>query len=208
MIVVYFFFLVLLFIVIVMLVPLKVKIKYSEVEDKSLKTDNKIEIYILKIIKIKTINLKSKEKINNKKKYKIDAIYKLLKNYLTFEKQEKKIVSKKELQKIFNSIYYEKFDIDIGINLENSIINAYLITIINIVINMFILKNEKNISLDNTRYYTYISNNIFNLRMNLIINCNLIVINFIIIKIIYRVIKLNTKKNSKIPKRKMQIAKS
>jgi len=198
MIAIYIILIIIILIILSIVFPIRIKIHYNESEKKELKIVNKIEIYIFKIIKVKSIEIKSKNKIEKKKSnYKVNAIYKLINNYVEYIKKEKKIMSKKEFSKIFKSIYYEKMDFDIGINLNNPIINAYIIALSNIFINMFIIKNEKRINLTNMNYSTYISNNIFNLRINAIIRVKLVNIIVVIAKIVMRVMKIKRKEKNK-----------
>lgn len=182
----------------VFFIPIRVKIDYAEKERKDLKILNKIEIYIFYFIKIKTIELKNKKEIENKKgSYKVDAIFKLVGTYIEYSKKEKEIINTKDLKKIINSIYYEKINIDIGINLKDPIINAYLITAINILLNLFIIKKQNKMKLENVSYATYISNNIFNLKLNCIIRFRVANTIITIIKIIVRLREVERKYGEK-----------
>lgn len=179
-------------------IPIRVKIDYVEKERKDLKVLNKIEIYIFYFLKIKTVKLKNKKEIENKKgSYKIDAIYKLVSTYIEYSNKEKEIINTKDLKKLINSIYYEKLNIDVGINLKDPIINAYLITIINILLNLFIIKNQSKIKLKNLDYSTYISNNIFNLKLNCIIRFRVANTIITIIKVIVKLRKVEKKYGEK-----------
>lgn len=182
----------------VFFIPIRVKIDYAEKERKDLKILNKIEIYIFYFIKIKTIELKNKKEIENKKgSYKVDAIFKLVSTYIEYSKKEKEIINTKDLKKIINSIYYEKINIDIGINLKDPIINAYLITAINILLNLFIIKKQNKMKIKNVSYATYISNNIFNLKLNCIIRFRVANTIITIIKIIVRLREVEKKYGEK-----------
>ncbi len=182
----------------VFFIPIRVKIDYVEKERKDLKILNKIEIYIFYFIKIKTIELKNKKEIENKKgSYKVDAIFKLVSTYIEYSKKEKEIINTKDLKKIINSIYYEKINIDIGINLKDPIINAYLITAINILLNLFIIKKQNKMKIKNVSYATYISNNIFNLKLNCIIRFRVANTIITIIKIIVRLREVEKKYGEK-----------
>lgn len=182
----------------VFFIPIRVKIDYAEKERKDLKILNKIEIYIFYFIKVKTIELKNKKEIENKKgSYKVDAIYKLVSTYIEYSKKEKEIINTKDLKKIINSIYYEKINIDIGINLKDPIINAYLITVINILLNLFIIKKQNKMKLKNVSYATYISNNIFNLKLNCIIRFRVANTIITIIKIIVKLREVERKYGEK-----------
>lgn len=198
MIAIYIILIILVLILGLILIPIRVKIDYAEKERKDLKVLNKIEIYIFYFIKIKKIELKNKKEIENKNgNYKIDAIYKLLSTYIEYLKKEKQLITSKDIKKLLNSIYYEKLNIDVGINLQNPIVNAYLITIINIVLNLFIMKNQSKMKLKNTSYSTYISNNIFNLKLNCIIRFRVANTIITIIKIIVKLRKVEKKYGEK-----------
>ena len=184
------------FIVAVICIPLKVKIDYTEEEKKRLDIKNKIEIYILGFVKIKTIHLNQEDKIKKKGQYQVNATYQLLSNYLGFLKQEELYVEKNNLKKIFHSIFYENLDISIGFNLQEPILNAYLMALINTVLNIFFAINASNINLKNINYITYVSNDFFHLQVKGIIKFRIVNNIITIIKIVKRIREVK-KKNGK-----------
>lgn len=193
-------------IIVTLLIPIRLKIYYSESERKNLKVKNRIEIYILYFFKIKTIRLENKKKIKSKN-YNINAIYKVINSYMEYYKNQEKMITKKEISDLINNIYYEKMDITLKINLKNPILNSYIISIINIIINIFIIKNQKRMNLKNTRYFTTISDNIFNANITSIVRIKLINIIAIVIKIGVRAIKLKSNnKKSNVSNQKKKIA--
>lgn len=193
-------------IIVTLLIPIRLKIYYSESERKNLKVKNRIEIYILYFFKIKTIRLENKKKIKSKN-YNINAIYKVINSYMEYYKNQEKMITKKEISDLINNIYYEKMDITLKINLKNPILNSYIISIINIIINIFIIKNQKRMNLKNTRYFTTISDNIFNANITSIVRIKLINIIAIVIKIGVRAIKLKrNNKKSNVSNQKKKIA--
>ena len=64
---------------------------------------------------------------------------------------------------------------------------------INVVINMFIAKNIKKFNLQNTKYKTYISGEVYNIKIDSIIHLQLANIIYIIIKIIFKLRKVEKK---------------
>lgn len=185
---------ILLFLFAFLIIPVRVKIRYREQEKRDLKIVNNINIYIFYFIKIKTLKLENKEKIEKKNNsYKVDAIFKVINTYLDYLKKEKAIIKADDITKIIKSIYYEKMDIDVGINLSDPIANAYAITMLNILINILIMKNQDRMNIKNIKYNTYISNNIFNLRLKCIIRFSLANTIITIIKIIIRLSEVKRK---------------
>lgn len=177
----------------VVCIPIKIKIDYTEEEKKRLDIKNKIEIYILGFIKIKTIHLNQEDKIKKKGAYQVNATYQLLSNYLGFLKQEELYVEKSTLKKIFHSIFFEHLDISIGLNLQEPILNAYLMALINAVLNIFFAINASNINLKNTNYITYISNDFFHLQVKGIIKFRIVNNIITIIKIVKRIREVKKK---------------
>lgn len=180
----------------VICIPIKVKIDYTEEEKKKLDIKNKIEIYILGVIKIKTIRLNQEDKIKKKGTYQINATYQLLSNYFEYLRQEERYVQKNNFKKIFHSIFFEQLDILIGFNLQEPILNAYLMALINGVLNIFFAINTSNINLKNTNYITYVSNDFFHLQVKGIIKFRIVNNIITILKIVKRIREVK-KKNGK-----------
>ena len=161
-----------------------------------------IKIYVLRVIKVKTIKLNKKNKTGKKRKdikKIINYIYTFLNQYIKYNNQSKILMSKKDLKKINNSLTFDKFHLDFGINLKEPITNAYIIAIFNTLINLYIAKNDKKFNLNNTCYYTYISDRILDLKFYGIINFKLTNTIIVIIKIIInlrKVVKQNGKTTS------------
>ncbi|MDO4283354.1 MAG: hypothetical protein Q4D02_06905 [Clostridia bacterium] len=190
-------FIILILVISIIVIPVRFKIQYREDEKKNLQVKNKIEIYILYFIKIKTVKMKDKSNIDKEDgEYRVNAIYKILNMYLKYLRQQEMIMTKEDLKKIFDSIYIEKMNLKFGINLSNPILNAYVIVLANTIINMFIMKNERKMKLKNIEYSTYVSENIFNLKLNCIIRFHLANTIITIIKMIIRIREVS-KKNGK-----------
>ena len=189
---------VIIFVILILLVPIRIKTQYGESERENLKIQNKVKIYILYFLKIKTINLKDKKKIENQKGYyKENAIYKLLDMYINYYKMQKQLIKKEEITNLLKKIYYEKMYIEFKINLQNPIVNAYIITFINVIINIFIMISQERMDLKNVHYSTSVSDNIFNLHVDSVIRVRLISIIPLIAQIGVRIIKLKKSKKSK-----------
>ncbi len=178
--------------------------KIKKYKSESVKEKHYIKFKILKFITVYTINLdKNKKKNDDKKLYKntsndplemvINAIFNALDKLVTSEKINKALLTPKDLRNILNSLYFKKVSLDLGINFLNTILNAYVITVINVIINMFINNNLNKFNLNDTRYKTYISGEVYNIKINSIIDIKLANIIYIIIKIIYKLRKVEKK---------------
>ena len=132
----------------------KFKINYLE-ENKSsnlIQNKNYIELYLFGI-KIKNIRLERKihaPKTSNKETNTIYMIAKQIKKSLSYNEIVNIVTG------ILKTVKIHKLDMDLGINLNDPIYNAYIIALINALIPLFIV-NNKNINLDNIKYNTFIS---------------------------------------------------
>lgn len=178
--------------------------KIKKYKNESIKEKHYLKIKILKFITVYKINLdKNKNKNDSKKLYKnstndplemvVNSIFNALDKAVTSEKVNKALLNSKDLKNVINSIYISKLHLDFGINLINSILNAYVSTIINVIINMVIASNINKFNLENTRYKTYISGEVYNIKIDSIIDVKLANIIYIIIKIIYKLRKVEKK---------------
>ena len=202
MIVAYILFFILFLFLIILLVPARVKLKYSvntdfskEKENEELKTLNYVEIYLLYFVKIKKIKIANVQEAGKTKRV-LGVIYKFLLDFLNFQKIDEVILKKDEIKKIGKSIFIQKLDLNFSVNLRNELLNVYVISILNAVINMYLAKNVDKMNLDKVRYETYISNKILSIDVYSIIRLNLVNTICIIAKIIMRVRKV-VKKNGK-----------
>lgn len=194
---------IILIILLVLVVPLKIKVNLNiktnnENSKETLKMENKIEIYILRFIKIKTIDLKQKDKTNIKNKEKestkvVDDVSKLADNVITYEKRKYLVINKKDLKKLMRSITFNEFYLIFGFNFKEPIINAYVIAIINSLINIYLAQNLDKFKIEDTAYKTYISNKIIDFNFFSIINFKLVNNIIIIFKIIIKLRKVVNK---------------
>lgn len=178
--------------------------KIKKYKSETVKEKHYLKIKILGFILIfkKDLN-KNKKKNDDNKLYKnvsndplemvINSVFNVLDNAVTGEKINKALLKSKDIKTIINSIYLKKFYLDLGINLLQPILNAYISTLINVVINMFIAKNIKKFNLQNTKFKTYISGEVYNIKIDSIIHLQLANIIYIIIKIIFRLRKVEIK---------------
>ncbi len=178
--------------------------KIKKYKSETVKEKHYLKIKILGFILIfkKDLN-KNKKKNDDNKLYKnvsndplemvINSVFNALDNAVTGEKINKALLKSKDIKTIINSIYLKKFYLDLGINLLQPILNAYISTLINVVINMFIAKNIKKFNLQNTKFKTYISGEVYNIKIDSIIHLQLANIIYIIIKIIFRLRKVEIK---------------
>lgn len=178
--------------------------KIKKYKSETVKEKHYLKIKILGFILIfkKDIN-KNKKKNNDNKLYKnvsndplemvINSVFNALDKAVTGEKIYKGLLNSKDIKTIINSIYVKKIYLDLGINLLQPILNAYISTLINVVINMYIAKNIKKFNLQNTKYKTYISGEVYNIKIDSIIHLQLANIIYIIIKIIFKLRKVEKK---------------
>lgn len=168
----------------------KFKINYLE-ENKSsnlIQNKNYIELYLFGI-KIKNIRLERKihaPKTSNKETNTIYMIAKQIKNSLTYNQILDIITG------LLKTVKVNKLDMDLGINLNDPIYNAYIIALINALIPLFIV-NNKNINLDNIKYNTFISEKTLFLNIKCELSISIIRNIFRIFKIIIVLIKQKIK---------------
>lgn len=193
--------------------PIKIDIKHEIVptfnklkkyKSETVKEKHYLKIKILGFILVykKDLN-KNKKKNDDKKLYKnvsndplemvINSVFNALDKAVTGEKINKALLNSKDIKNFINSIYVKKLKLDLGINLINTILNAYISTLINVAINMFIANNINRFNLKNVRYKTYISGEVYNIKIDSIIHLQLANIIYIIIKIIFKLRKVEKK---------------
>lgn len=191
--------------------PIKIEIKYEIVptfnklkkyKSETVKEKHYLKIKLLGFILVYKKDL-NKKKNDDKKLYKnvsndplemvINLVFNALDKALIGEKINKALLNSKDIKNFINSIYVKKLKLDLGINLINTILNAYISTLINVAINMFIANNINRFNLENTRYKTYISGEVYNIKIDSIIHLQLANIIYIIIKIIFKLRKVEKK---------------
>lgn len=169
----------------------KFKINYLE-ENKSsnlIQNKNYIELYLFGI-KIKNIRLERKihaPKTSNKETNTIYMIAKQIKKSLSYNEILNIVTG------ILKTVKIHKLDMDLGINLNDPIYNAYIIALINALIPLFIVNNNKNINLDNIKYNTFISEKTLFLNIKCELSLSIIRNIFRIFKIIIVLIKQKIK---------------
>lgn len=188
----------------ILIIPVKVRVNFSmQSENKKNKEDlntiNRVDIYILRFVKIKTIDSKKKDrtnentKNNNNKISVIDDISKAVENYIKYEKKDSLIISKKDIIKLKKGLKFQEFYLNLGFNLKEPLLNAYVLVLLNAILNMYIAKNSNHFNLVKTKYKTYISNNIIDFKFYSIINFKLVNNIIIIFKIIISLRKVVNK---------------
>lgn len=186
--------------------------------------ENYIIIYIFYFIPIFKVRLdKNKSKKGKKKKQNkneklrekniasdvLTTVTNFLKSYIDYEKTNEFYLTPKDVKKIHKHLKYSKIDFNLGVNFFEPITNAYLMTIINILINFYLAKNINQINLKKTTYNTYISNEIYNLRLYLVVSVSLITIVFVLARVLFKYLKLKNKikkTESKSDKKNLKIA--
>ena len=204
----------LLILFLILIIPIRLEVKYevntdlNESNKEQLNTLNYVNIYILYFIKIKKLEMKNKQNSNLKegstsRKNVFDMIYKFLLDFLNFKKIDNALLNYKDIKCINNNIFFEKIDLNIGINFKDVLYNAYIISFLNAIINMYFAKNSDKINFNKTNYITYISNKIFNIKVDSIIRVNLVNTIIVIIKIIIRFRKVVNKDGRTTSNRKL-----
>ena len=142
----------------VLFIPMRLKITCElntdfdkKEKEEDLNTLNNISIYILYYIKVANINAKNVQKAKSSKKITgkviFNIIYKLILEFLNFQKMNDALLTKKDLKKFSNSIYFEKIHLNLGINFKNVLTNVYAISLLNTLINMYFAQNIDKINL-------------------------------------------------------------
>lgn len=175
---------------------MKFKINYIEKNKESnfIEKENYINIYFLGI-RVKKIKLERKIHAPYKKNNtKTNTIYMILKQIIRSLKYDE-IVNL--VIRIPKTIKIHKLDMDLGINLNDPIYNAYAIAVINVVIPLLIAYNSKSINLDNIKYTTFISDKTLFLNIKCNVSISIIKNIFRIFKVIFALIKLKIKELKK-----------
>ncbi len=175
---------------------MKFKINYIEKNKESnlIETENYINIYFLGI-RVKKIKLERKIHAPYKKNNtKTNTIYMILKQIIRSLKYDE-IVNL--VIRIPKTIKIHKLDMDLGINLNDPIYNAYAIAVINAVFPLLIAYNSKSINLDNIKYTTFISDKTLFLNIKCNVSISIIKNIFRIFKVIFALIKLKIKELKK-----------
>ena len=175
---------------------MKFKINYIEKNKESnlIEKENYINIYFLGI-RVKKIKLERKIHAPYKKNNtKTNTIYMILKQIIRSLKYDE-IVNL--VIRIPKTIKIHKLDMDLGINLNDPIYNAYAIAVINVVIPLLIAYNSKSINLDNIKYTTFISDKTLFLNIKCNVSISIIENIFRIFKVIFALIKLKIKELKK-----------
>lgn len=197
----------------ILIIPIRIKFNYElntdfvkSKDEENLNTLNSVDIYFLKYIKVARINSKNVQKAKMSRrllsKLIFDIVYKLFLEVLNFQKMEDALLTKKDLKLFLKNIYFEKLHLNLGINLKNIIANVYAISFFNAVINMYFAKNADKINLEDTSYLTFISNKMFNIKIESIIRLRLANTIHIIIKVFFKFRKVVKKDGSRTSNRK------
>lgn len=182
---------------------MKIKIVYKEANESSklIKMRNHISIYLFGI-RLKKIEINKKihgSKNNNNSNTNVG--YMLIKQVIKSlnNKDKSSIISK-----ILKTFKIKKLDMDLGINLNDPIYNAYVIAFINAIVPLVLA--SKNTDLNNIRYTTFISNKTIFLNINCVISISLLKNIINILKVVLVIIKIKLKelkKNKCINKKKL-----
>ncbi len=194
-------------------IPIKIKIKYTAIsntgnkEGEELKYDNFIQIYLYGFIKVLKISLDKKDQSDKTANTKIstesssaeeadkvvDTVYNVLIKFIEYLKVLQVLLNKKDIRKIHDSINFKKFNLNLGINFKNLILNAYIVTFVTSIISIYLASNTNKFNRKNLMYNVYVSNKIIDLNLDCIIKFKLANTIGIIIKIINKLRKVEDK---------------
>ncbi len=135
----------------------------------------------------------------NQKKSKVniaEVLFKVAKNYLNFRKKEDYVLTAKDIKLISNSIRFKRLYIDVGVNFNDMILNAYIVTFINTVVSMYIGKNIKRFNKSKLEYNVYISKKIVNFECDVVVTINPAILIYVLLKIFIKLKKLNKKEDN------------
>lgn len=198
-----------LIIILALFIPLKIKMNFNVKTDDKGKFEktgvkNEVKIYLFGFLLIKTIDQKSKEKAGQKKSHsssKIKAViddgFKMAEDITTYEKINSLLASRKDFNKLTSQIKFSEFSLSLGYNLQEPILNAYMMAFLNAVINMYFSKNIDKIKIEKTTYNTYLSERILDLSYFGIIHFKLANTIIVIVKILINLRKVAKRKNGK-----------
>lgn len=146
---------------------MKIKIRYIE-ENKGtnkIKNKNYIGIYILGIrVKKIIVDRDIKAKKNSNKN--LNEIYMLTKQIIRSLKKDEIL---EIISDLFKSMKVKRLNLELGINLNDPIANAYSIACINVVLPVVLAYNSRKINLADISYNTFISNKMLYLRIDAVI---------------------------------------
>lgn len=170
---------------------MKIKINITEENENENEVliENKgyVSIYILGI-RVKKIIIDRKIHAKKGESKTTNTMYMIAKQIITS-------LENKEMLKIINnlvkSIKIHKLDLNLGINLDDPIINAYSIALINSALPIIVLGNDKKVNLNNISYNTFISNKVIYLDVKAVVYVSILKNLKSIFKIIF---KVNSKK--------------
>lgn len=135
---------------------MKIRVKYLEEEKNKSEIENKnnIALYLfgIKIKKFKVNHTIHGNKNSNKY---TDTFYMIIKQILRATSNKEIVVT---INKIIKTVKIKKLDLNLGINFQDPIINAYSIALINSILPTVLAKQQ--IALNNLNYTTFISSKI------------------------------------------------
>ncbi len=181
-------------ILVILICPIKIVVTYSaDDKDVDVKALNNVKIYILYFIKIKTI--KQKKGFKGKKYKKIIKFFKdNIKNFDDTERKLKLLTNNKILKKFNDSIKYKKVDLQFGFNLKDYILNAYVLTIITTILNMYVGANSNKFNMNKLNLDVYINqSSAFKIKLFSIIELSFVNTIIILINILFKKMKRRIK---------------
>lgn len=182
------FLIVVLFVFSLLFIKLKIEVTMEE--------ELYIDLSVLKYIKLKRFRFNEdelKEIESKSQKVAKDEVENYLKN-IEFTDAKLFIKSIKEL---LSKVEIEKLDFSFNINVDDYILNAYIVTFVNSVVAIMISKNIKKINTENLSYIITSNEKKIKLNLKCIMYGKLANIIFVLRKILYYAFKLKKRGNDK-----------
>jgi hypothetical protein len=159
-----------------------------------------LDVIILKYIKIKRFKFNEDEikEIEEKaEKVADDEVENYFKN---IEFTDVKLFLK-NIRELLGKVKYEKIDFKFNINVEDYILNSYIVTLLNTVVAMIISANIDRINTKNLNYVITSYDKKIKLNLKCIMSDKIANIMFVLIKVVYYAFKLKKRGNGKHGKR-------
>ncbi|MDF2865870.1 MAG: hypothetical protein K0R72_688 [Clostridia bacterium] len=155
-----------------------------------------IDAYIFKYIRIKRFRFNEDELKQIETKSQILAKDEV-ENYLKDVKFSDAKMFIMYIKQLLNKVRFEKIDFRLNINVNDYILNSYIVVIVNTVISMLISKNIEKINTDNLFYVVTSNEKKVKLNLKCIMYGKIADIMFVLIKIVRYAFKLKKRGNEK-----------
>lgn len=155
-----------------------------------------IDIVLLKLIKLKRFEF-NEDELKKMGEVSKNVVKEEVENYLKNIKYTDAKFLLKSFKQLFALLEFEKIDFDLNINVDDYILNAYIITLANTVIAMLISANIKKINTENLNYVITSNEKEIKLNLKCIMYGKVANIILVIRKLVYYAYKLKKRGNDK-----------